>query len=126
MKRCDVLSQVQCLNAEQAVAFALKAYYAAGRGILEDFKASGEPWFDETGQPWGDRAGFLWTFHHEFTRRLNTYAVKLRLPVLHCASPLLGWEAPGFFSRRPVNDLHSSPTPPQDSPTAGDRPGAPA
>ncbi|MDE2245525.1 MAG: hypothetical protein KGJ91_05115 [Xanthomonadaceae bacterium] len=126
MKSVDVLSQVQCLSAEQALAFALQAYYAAGRGIVEDFKASGEPWLDETGQPWANRGSFLGALHHEFTERLNAHAVKLRLPVLDCASSLLGWEGPGVFSRPPVNDLHPSPTGLQDSPAAGDRSGAPA
>ena len=123
MKTRDVLSQVQCLNAEQAVALALKAYYAAGRVLLEDFKASAEPWLDDTGQPWANRSTFLWTLHNEWTRRLNAHAVKLRLPVPECASPLLGWDAPGRFARPRVNDLQPPASAPQDRPAATDRPG---
>lgn len=126
MKTRDILSQVQCFSAEQAMALALKAYYAAGRAILEDFKASGEPWIDESG-PWSSPSMFLYGFHEELTRRLNTYAIKRRLPSSGCASPILGWDLDarpsGPVSLAPQrNDLHSLPSPLHALPPATDAP----
>ena len=127
MKTREILAQVQCFHAEQAMAFALKAYYAAGRALLEDFKASGEPWVDDSGVPWSSPGMFLYGFHDEFTRRLNTYAIKHRLRPSGMASPVLGWDLDtppsGPVSLGPqLNDLHSLPPPLRPSPPATDAP----
>ncbi|WP_297903432.1 hypothetical protein [Metallibacterium sp.] len=117
MKRRDELASIRCVLAEQLVSIAVQSYYAAGRAILEDFKASGEPW-DVDGQPWADRSVFLWQLHHEITHRLSLVAARQRLRSPGSATSELGWyEPPGrpafdpvpVFSGPPVNDLHPAP-----------------
>lgn len=114
MKMRDALASIRCVSADEFVSLAVQAYYAAGRSILEDFKASGEPWIFE-GMPWMDRSGFLWQLHHELTRRLSLVAMRKRLTSPGNGTSELGWyELPEHrradfvpvFSGQPVNDLH--------------------
>ena len=114
MKMRDALASIRCVSADEFVCLAVQAYYAAGRTILEDFKASGEPWIVE-GMPWMDRSGFLWQVHHELTHRLSLVAMRLRLRSPGNGTSSLGWYEPpeergaGFVPILPapqVNDLH--------------------
>lgn len=117
MKRRDELAAIRCVSADQLMSIALQSYYAAGRAILEDFKASGEPW-DVDGSPWADRSDFLFHVHHEITHRLSLVAARQRLRSPGSATSELGWYEPPevraaafvpVFSGPPVNDLHPAP-----------------
>ena len=117
MKLRDELASIRCVSAEQLVSIAVQAYYAAGRAILEDFKASGEPW-DMDGVTWAGRSDFLWQVHHQITHRLSLIAARQRLRAPGSATSELGWYEPpevrgaGFvpvFSGPQVNDLHPAP-----------------
>ncbi len=117
MKLRDELAAIRCISGDAFVSLAVQAYYATGRAILEDFKASGEPWMVE-GMPWMGRSGFLWQLHHELTQRLSVVAARQRLTSPGNGTSELGWyELPehrraGFvpvLSGPPVNDLHPVP-----------------
>jgi len=93
MKRRDELAEIRCVSADQLMSIALQSYYAAGRAILEDFKASGEPWLMD-GSPWADRSVFLFHLHHEITHRLSLVAARQRLRSPGSATSELGWYSP--------------------------------
>ena len=128
MKLRDELAAIRCISGERVLEIALQAYYAAGRAILEDFKASGEPWMLE-GRPWTNSAGFLWQVHHEFTHRLSLYAQKRRLQSPGMSGDGIQWYQPPEkveavpdpvpdFSGPSVNDLHPAPVPCDAGPDA--------
>jgi hypothetical protein len=126
MKRRDELASIRCLSADAFLTFALKAYYAAGRRILEDFKASGEPWLLD-GEPWASRSTFLEALHSEITHQLSLVAARQRLRATGSCSAVLNWYEPpedrgaGFvpvFSGPQVNNLHPAPEPCEASPDA--------
>ncbi len=117
MKRRDELASIRCVSAEQLVSIAVQSYYAAGRAILEDFKASGEPW-EMDGRTWAGRSDFLWQVHHQITHRLSLIAARQRLIAPGAGTSELGWyEPPGLrgagfvplFSGPEVNGLHPAP-----------------
>lgn len=119
MKLRDELAAIRCINGERVLEIALQAYYAAGRAILDDFKASGEPWMQD-GQPWTNSAGFLLEVHHQFTKRLSLYAQRRHLQSPGMACEGIQWyeppvdhaaEAVPASSGPPVNDLHPAPVP---------------
>jgi hypothetical protein len=126
MKRRDELASIRCVSADAFLTLALKAYYAAGRRILEDFKATGEPWSLE-GELWASRSTFLESLHFEMTHQLSLIAARQRLQSTGSCSAVLNWYEPpelrgaGFvpvFSGPQVNGLHPAPEPCEASPDA--------
>lgn len=84
MKR-DVLTSVRWFDAEQALAWALQAYYAACRQMQP-------PVAIDDLDSWASEGDFLWAFHSAFTLRLNLAAfVRGSVPASGSASELLGW-----------------------------------
>jgi hypothetical protein len=59
-------------TAEDAVAMALKAYYACGR-LFEP--PPGEPWMDPDGVPWSGPTGFAEAFSGELQARIGLLAL---------------------------------------------------
>jgi hypothetical protein len=88
MKR-DVAASVRWFGAEQAMAWALQAYYAACRAVEPPV---GEPFIDSDGVCWTSKGEFLHAFHSAFTARLNRAAfVDGDVPRSGSASEQLGW-----------------------------------
>jgi hypothetical protein len=88
MKR-DVAASVRWFGAEQAMAWALQAYYAACRAVEPPV---GESFIDSAGVCWTSKGEFLHAFHSALTVRLNRAAfVAGDVPISDSASEQLGW-----------------------------------
>lgn len=94
----DPAAAVRWFDAEQAVTWALQAFYAACRNIEPP---EGEAWHDPEHGPWADRGCFVWEFHAALTRRLNLAAWRHgNVPPPGSATELLGWPDQADLSER--------------------------
>jgi hypothetical protein len=85
----DPAASVRWFGAEQAVTWALQAFYAACRDIEPP---AGESWGGPESGPWADKGGFLHAFHSALTWRLNLAAWRHGdVPPPESATELLGW-----------------------------------
>lgn len=85
----DPVAPVRWFAAEQALAWALQAYYAACKAIEPP---PGESFVDQVGETWASKGDFLHAFHSALTARLNlaAYAAGDVRPS-GSASEQLGW-----------------------------------
>jgi len=85
----DLGAPMRWFGAEQALAWALQAYYAACKAIEPP---PGESFLDANGEAWAGKGDFLHAFHSALTVRLNLAAF-VRGDVSPCgsASEQLGW-----------------------------------
>jgi len=87
--KSDPVASVRWFGAEQALAWALQAYYAACKRIEPP---SGEPFVGQDGETWASKGDFLHAFHSALTARLNLAAfARGDVPVSGSASEQLGW-----------------------------------
>jgi hypothetical protein len=85
----DLAASVRWFGAEQALAWALQAYYAACKDIEPP---AGEPFVDQHGDTWASKGDFLHAFHSALTARLNLAAFSHGdVPASGSASEQLGW-----------------------------------
>ncbi len=84
-------------TAEDAVRWALAAYYGASRDIQPP---KGEPWHSEFG-PWTTPAAFGDAVVTRFLGSVVAAAIDARIPCDHgCATPSFGWDDRGFPGSR--------------------------
>lgn len=85
----DPVASVRWFGAEQALAWALQAYYAACKAVEPP---PGQPFVGADGETWAGKGDFLHAFHSALTARLSLAAF-VRGDVSPCgsASELLGW-----------------------------------
>jgi hypothetical protein len=73
----DPVASVRWFRAEQSLAWALQAYYAACRAVEPP---PGQPFIDRDGEAWVSKGDFLHAFHSALT-----------VPLSGSASEQLGW-----------------------------------
>lgn len=84
----DPVASVRWFAAEQALAWALQAYYAACRTVEPP---AGRAFIDRDGSAWASRGEFLHAFHSALTVRLNLAAFARGVSACGSASEQLGW-----------------------------------
>lgn len=85
----DPVASVRWFGAEQSLAWALQAYYAACRAVEPP---PGQPFIDRGGEAWASKGDFLHAFHSALTVRLNLAAYAAGdVPLSGSASEQLGW-----------------------------------
>ena len=83
--KSDRVASVCWFDAEQAMVWALQAYYAARREV-EPHQGELDP------ETWASAGGFAHEFHAALTRRVSLAAFRRGIaPDSGCASELLGW-----------------------------------
>lgn len=87
--KSDLVASVRWFGAEQSLAWALQAYYAACKAVEPP---PGEPFIGRDGEVWASKGDFLHAFHAAFTVRLSLAAFAHGdVPVSGSASEQLGW-----------------------------------
>lgn len=85
----DLAASVRWFGAEQSLAWALQAYYAACKAVEP---LPGQPFIDQDGDLWASKGDFLQAFHSALTARLNLAAFAHGdVPRSGSASEQLGW-----------------------------------
>lgn len=85
----DPVASVRWFGAEQSLAWALQAYYAACKAVEPP---PGQPFVDRDGEVWASKGDFLHAFHSALTARLSLAAFAHGdVPHSGCASEQLGW-----------------------------------
>ncbi|MDE2055567.1 MAG: hypothetical protein KGI62_12895 [Xanthomonadaceae bacterium] len=85
----DLVASVRWFGAEQVLAWALQAYYAACRQIEPP---PGRSFVDPDGETWASKGDFLQAFHSALTARLNLAAFSHGdVSVSGSSSEQLGW-----------------------------------
>jgi len=87
--KSDPVASIRWFGAEQALAWALQAYYAACKAVEPPV---GELFVDRDGETWASKGDFLHAFHSALTVRLNLAAfARGDVPLSGSASEQLGW-----------------------------------
>ncbi|HKZ09846.1 MAG TPA: hypothetical protein VJL61_03955 [Rhodanobacteraceae bacterium] len=85
----DPVASVRWFGAEQSLAWALQAYYAACKAVEPP---PGQSFVDRDGETWASKGDFLHAFHSALTVRLNLAAYAAGdVPPSGSASEQLGW-----------------------------------